>query len=157
MRVRNRGTDQTEGEDGSKSEEDFSPAELRGPSGPWEQPVTTRETPAGATLLRFSAGSQGVPTTTYPEGRLGGERVRVNETESEGGGCPIGELIQQPFNQGPYIIQIYELRSRPNQNLDLSARMPIYKHLVVGSGGDLAAASILSLGLASLWRELDQG
>lgn len=44
----------------------FTPAELRGPSGLWEQPVTTRETPTGATLLRFSAGSQGVPTTTYP-------------------------------------------------------------------------------------------
>lgn len=42
------------------------PAALRGTGGPGEQPVTTRETPAGATLLRFSAGSQGVHTTTYP-------------------------------------------------------------------------------------------
>lgn len=69
---------------------------------------------------------------------------------------PIWGLIQRPFNQGPYIIQIYELRSWPNQNLDLSVRMSIYKHLVVGSGGDLAGASIL-LGPAFLWRELDQG
>lgn len=48
------------------SGDSFYPAELRGPTGPWEQPVTTIETPAGATLLRFLAGSQGVPTTTYP-------------------------------------------------------------------------------------------
>ena len=66
-------------------------------------------------------------------------------------------MIQQPFSQGPYIIQIYEPRSRPNQNLDLSARTLIYKHLVVGIGRDLAGASILLLGPASLWRELDQG
>lgn len=76
------------------------------------------------------------------ERESGKERQRQKARE----GCPIRELIQQPFNQGPYIIQIYELRSRPNQNLDLSARMPIYKHLVVGSGGDLAGASILLLG-----------
>lgn len=63
------------------------------------------------------------------------ERERERESEKERKrqkareGSPIRELIQQPFNQGPYIIQIYELRSRPNQNLDLSVRMPIYKHL----------------------------
>lgn len=79
------------------------------------------------------------------------------ETDSEKGrtrqkareGCLIRELIQHPFSQGSYIIQIYELRSWPNQNLDLSARMPIYKHFAVGSGGDLAGASIHLLGPAS--------
>lgn len=42
------------------------PAALRGTGGPGEQPVTTRETPAGATLLRFSAGSQGGPHHHLP-------------------------------------------------------------------------------------------
>lgn len=73
---------------------------------------------------------------------LATQRKRHNARE----GCPIWELIQQPFNQGPYIIQIYELRSWPNQNLDLSARSSIYKRLVVGSGGDLAGDSILPFG-----------
>lgn len=61
-------------------------------------------------------------------------RRREQKRHKVGQGCPIWVSIQQPFNQGPYIIQIYEVRSRPNQNLDLSVRVAIYKPLVVGSG-----------------------
>lgn len=57
--------------------------------------------------------------------------------------------MRPPFTQGPSIIWIYELRSRPNQNLDPSTRVPIYKKLTEGSGQDLAGTSIHLLGPAS--------
>lgn len=63
---------------------------------------------------------------------------------------PTWESIQQPFSQGPYIIQIYGAGSRPNQNLDPSARMPIYKHLVTGAGWVEAWQRPVLLSLAQL-------
>ncbi|CAL8354542.1 unnamed protein product, partial [Gadus morhua 'NCC'] len=90
------------------------------------------------------------------EGRRERKRERVRACGRGGYSDP--DLAQQLYNHGPCITQIYEARSRPNQNLDLSAMMPIYKHLVAGTRRDLAGACIFSLPQSppSVWADLDQ-